>query len=85
MRNGKFCCLFMAIWVNDQVKIEEAKERVVWVDSGKQLMVELLPLLKVDGLRFTAQAEELAVFGISVKEEAAIADSWVTVLQDILI
>ena len=30
-------------------------------------------------------AEELAVFGISVKEEAVAADSWVAVLQDVLI
>ena len=43
MRNGRFCCLFMAIWVNDEVKIEEAKEHVVLVDSGIQLMVEPLP------------------------------------------
>ena len=43
MRNGRFCCLFMAIWVNGGVRTEVAKERVVLVDSGIQLTVELLP------------------------------------------
>ena len=84
MRNGRFYCLFMAILSIDGVKTEEAEEHVVLVGSGKQLRVELLPLLKVDGLRFMAEAEELAVFGISV-EEAVTADSWATVSQDILI
>ena len=32
-----------------------------------------------------AEAEELAVFGRSVEEEVATADSWAAVLQDILI